>query len=344
MPVQTSCGSPAAGRENVTVNWQVSRAGELDRVQAPAPPRAHATATRRPGRDGVHRRAGSGRRKMWVAAHGFQPACAPLDRPARSAARVGECIGDHRSPRDDHLDRPRRADSTATRRSAAARARRWLCRPGQWRSSPRLVHTQPVFRDQAMDDDNGNPAPAAELAPNRNAQRSPAPPSQALAKLHPADGEAAVASVQQSIEQLPSTVRALELRDGLRASLGLSGAADRNWSAERCPSVGVCLQPPSFQVFSASAVVAFGPWSLDSRVDVCGSPRGFRHRTEAVVHRALLSRRARAEFHGCTADTGAHQQTRSRPQFGFRGFSADSDLSRPVHCFRPAVHCLARSG
>ena len=61
-----------------------------------------------------------------------------------------------------------------------------------------------------MDDDNGNPAPAAERAPNRNAQRSPAPPSQALAKLHPADGEAAFARVEQSIEQLPSTVEALE--------------------------------------------------------------------------------------------------------------------------------------
>ena len=186
--------------------------------------------------------------------------------------------------------------------------------PANGARPPDSVHTQPPFRDEAMDDDNGNPALAAELAPNRNAQRSPAPPSQALEKLHPADGEAAFARVEQSIEQLPSTVRALELRDGLRACLGLWGAADRNWSAERCPSVGVCLQPPSFQVFGASVVVACGPWSLDSRVDVCGAPRGFRHRTEAVVHRAL------------------------------RGLSADSDFSRPVHCFRPTVHCLARSG
>ena len=68
-----------------------------------------------------------------------------------------------------------------------------------------------------MDDDNGNRAPAAELARNRNAQRSSAPPSQALAKLHPADVEAAFARVEQSIEQLPSTVKAPDLRDGLRA-------------------------------------------------------------------------------------------------------------------------------
>ena len=185
---------PAAGRENVTVNWQVSVPKNL-------------TACRRrrcPSRPPAGPRQPVGKRDGQLAGSG----AGALDRLARP--RVGEWIGDHRSPRDDHLDRPRRADSTATRRSAAARARRWLCRPGQWRSSPRLGHTRPPFREEAIDDDNGNPAPAAERAPNRNAQRSPAPPSQALAKVHPADGEAAFARVEQSIEQLPSTVEALE--------------------------------------------------------------------------------------------------------------------------------------
>ena len=192
-------------------------------------------------------------------------------------------------------------------------------------------------------DDNGNPAPAAELAPNRNAQRSPAPPSQALAKLHPADGEAAFARVEQSIEQLPSTVEALELRDGLRASLGLSGAADRNWSAQRCPSVGVCLQPPSFQVFGASAVVAFGPWSLDSRVDVCGSPRGFRHRLRpwCTVHCFRVVRGPNSTV--VLRIPGAHQRTRSRPQFGFGG-SADSDFRDQCTVFgRPCTVLRVRA-
>ena len=112
----------AAGRENVTVNWQVSVPKNLTACRRRRCPSRPPAGPRQPvgNRDGQLAGSGAGE----------------LDRLARP--RVGEWIGDHRSPRDDHLDRPRRADSTATRRSAAARARRWLCRPGQWRSSPRL--------------------------------------------------------------------------------------------------------------------------------------------------------------------------------------------------------------
>ena len=79
-----------------------------------------------------------------------------------------------------------------------------------------------------MDDDNYNRAPDAELAPNPNVETSAAPHSQALAKLRPADVEAAFARVEQSIEQLPSTVKALELRDGLRATAAAAEVLDRH--------------------------------------------------------------------------------------------------------------------
>ena len=205
-----------------------------------------------------------------------------------------------------------------------------------------------------MDDDNGNPAPAAELAPNRNVQRSPAPPSQALAKLHPADGEAAFARVEQSIEQLPSTVKALELRDGLRACPSGSGELLIEWVRGALP-VGRSLLATyiKLQVFSASAVAAFGPWSLDSRVDVCGSPRGFRHRTEAVVHRALLSRRAQAEFDGYCGYRGPPTNailTRVRVSgvFGGLGFVATSALfsaDRALSCaFGPMLAVIDPAG
>ena len=219
---------------------------------------------------------------------------------------------------------PRPAASSRLDRHAAvsrARARRWLCRPGRWRSSPRLGHTQPPLREEAMDDDNGNPAPAAELAPNRNVQRSPAPPSQALANAASGRRQGRLRP-RRAVDRTTAEhgQGAGAARRAVCVSLGLSGAADRNWSAERCPSVGVCLQPPSFQVFSASAVVGFGPWSLDSRVDVCGSPRGFRHRTEAVVHRALLSRRAQAEFDGLLRIPRPTNERDPDPSSGFGGF------------------------
>ena len=55
-------------------------------------------------------------------------------------------------------------------------------------------------------------------------------------------------------------------------------------------------------------------------MDVRGSPRGFRRRTETVVHRALLVRPARAGFGACTADTGPTNERDLDPSSGFGVF------------------------
>ena len=235
----------AAGRENVTVNWQVSVPKNLTACRRRRCPSRPPAGPRQPvgKRDGQLAGSGAGELDRLARPRGWVNGLATIG-PRATTTSTGR-VEPTRPPRGGQ---PRRApgDGCVDRANGA-------------RPPDSVIHDHPSgTKPWMMTTATRRRPPSVRRTGTRSVR--PRRPRRRWAKLHPADGEAAFARVEQSIEQLPSTVEALELRDGLRACLGLSRAADRNWSAERCPSVGVCSQPPSFQVFSTSVVASFDPW------------------------------------------------------------------------------------
>lgn len=79
-----------------------------------------------------------------------------------------------------------------------------------------------------MDDDRSTvTAVEAELVPNGAEKATPETPSAALAKVDAADVETVFARVEQAISELPSTVKAIEWRDGLKAVEAAAAALNR---------------------------------------------------------------------------------------------------------------------
>ena len=79
-----------------------------------------------------------------------------------------------------------------------------------------------------MDDRSTVTAVDAERAPSGNDGTTPPSPSVALARMDAADVETVFARVEQSIADLPNTVKAIEWRDGLKAVEAAAAVLDRH--------------------------------------------------------------------------------------------------------------------